>query len=127
MSSSQTKASAFWICAIITTLNAAVSVGFSLPRLLGPENGEVALYAASRSSALLLVVLGVVWLRSRAGLAALAFAMSLVQAFDTGIGILDHNPGKTFGPMAFAVATFVSVSFLLREMAARPASSGEPE
>jgi len=112
------KSLAFWICAAITTLNAVVSAGFSVARLLGPEGGEVALYAASRSVALLLVVFAVWWLRSRAGMAALAFVMGLVQLFDTGIGLLAHELGKTLGPLVFAIATLVSAGFLLREMGA---------
>lgn len=100
----------------MTNLNALVSAGFSVARLLGPEGGEVALYAASRSVALLLVVLGVASLHSRAGVAALACVMGLVQLFDTGIGVLAHESGKTFGPLIFAVATFVSAFYLLREI-----------
>jgi hypothetical protein len=112
----ENKSLCFWICAAITFLNASVSTGFSLARLLGPEGGEVALYAASRSVALLLVVFALLWIRSRAGMATLAFVMGLVQLFDTGIGLLAHQLGKTLGPLVFAVATFVSVGFLLREM-----------
>jgi hypothetical protein len=112
----QNKSPYFWICAAIVFLNAAVSTGFSLARLLGPEGGEVALYAASRSVALMLVVFGLLWIRSRAGMAALAFVMGLVQLFDTGIGLLAHQMGKTLGPLVFSVATFVSAGLLLREM-----------
>jgi hypothetical protein len=112
----ENKSPYFWICAVITFLNAAVSAGFSLARLLGPEGGEVALYDASRSVALLLAVFALLWIRSRAGMAALASVMGLVQLFDTGIGLLAHQLGKTLGPLVFAVATFVSVGFLLREM-----------
>ena len=90
----ENRSRAFWICAIVTNLNALVSAGFSVARLLGPEGGEVALYAASRSVALLLVVLGVASLHSRAGVAALACVMGLVQLFDTGIGVLAHELGQ---------------------------------
>jgi hypothetical protein len=110
------KSRYFWVCAAITFLNASVSTGFSIARLLGPEGGEVALYAASRSVAILLVVFALLWIRSRAAMAAMAFTVGLVQLFDTGIGFLAHQLGKTLGPLLFAVATLVSVGFLLGEM-----------
>ena len=42
--------------------------------------------------------------------------MGLVQAFDGVIGFLTHEPSKTYGPLVFAVATFISLAALLREM-----------
>jgi hypothetical protein len=113
---SENESSVFWICAGITSLNAVVSLGFSAARVLAPVGGEAALYAASRSMALLLVILGLFWFRSKEGMAALAIVMGLVQVFDTGIGLLAHAVGKTVGPLVFAVATFASAGFLLREM-----------
>ena len=127
MTPTKSNSRVFWICAIVTTLNALVSAGFSIARLLGPERSEVALYAASRSVALLAVVLGLLWLRSRTGIAVLAFTMGLVQAFDTVIGILAHQAGKTLGPLVFAVATFASVVPLLREIRGRASWAGQPE
>ena len=44
--------SAFWTCAIITTISALVSAGFSIVGLFGPSRGDVfERYAASRSVA----------------------------------------------------------------------------
>lgn len=116
MISSESKSRAFWICAVITSFNALVSSGYSIASLLVPGFGEAALYLASRCIALVLVALGMVWLRSRIGIAALAFTVGLVQVFDTGIGILAHDSGKTLGPLVLAVATFTSVVYLLREI-----------
>ncbi len=115
MTSFEKQSLAFSICASITTLNALVSAGFSVARLLGPDGGEVALYAASRSVALLLAVFALSWIRSGAGLAALACVMGLVQTFDAGIGLISHAVGKTVGPFVFAIFTFASVGFLIRE------------
>jgi hypothetical protein len=107
---------AFWICAAITSLNALVSAGFSVAHLLAPSCTDVALYAASRSLALLVVVLGLVWFRSRSGLVSLAVTMALVQSLDTLIGAQAHDPARTFGPLVFAVATFASAATLLRSI-----------
>src|SRR5258707_13840918 len=92
----------FWTCTIITTISALVSAGFSVIGLLTPSSSEsFARYAASRSIALLIAVLFCLGVRSREGIAALALVMRLVQGFDGIIGILAHDPAKTYGPYSF--------------------------
>jgi len=55
----------FWICALVTLLSAAISAGFSLAGLAGPDRGDrYARYGASRSVALLLTVLIAIVVRS---------------------------------------------------------------
>jgi hypothetical protein len=56
----------FWICAIITTISALVSAGFSVAGLFGPSGSDIFEgYAASRSIALLIAVLCCIGFRSR--------------------------------------------------------------
>jgi hypothetical protein len=69
---------------------------------------------ASRSTALLIAVLCCIGFRSRDAIAAMALVMSLVQGFDGVIGILAHDPAKTYGPFAFAVMNFAVLAWLLR-------------
>jgi hypothetical protein len=115
VSDSEKRSSAFWICAIITLVSAVVSASFSVAGLLGDGRSDVyAMYAASRSVALPLAVLVCIWFRSRAGIAAMALTMGLVQLFDGVIGVLAHDASKTYGPLVLAVATFVSLAYLLR-------------
>jgi hypothetical protein len=105
----------FWICAAITAISAIVSASFAVAGLLGPGlHDTFAMYAASRSLAIPLVVLIFLGLRSRGGIAAMALTMSLVQLFDAVIGVLSHDAGKTYGPLFLALIGFVSVTFLLR-------------
>jgi hypothetical protein len=105
----------FWTCTIITTISALVSAGFSVVGLLAPSSSDsFARYAASRSIALLIAVLFCLGVRSREGIAALALVMSLVQGFDGIIGVLAHDPAKTYGPFVFALANFVGLVWLLR-------------
>jgi hypothetical protein len=105
----------FWICAVMTLLSAAVSAGFSLVALFGPGSTDIfARYAASRSVALLLVVLVAIALRSPMTLAVLGIAMTLVQAFDGVIGLLARSPFETYGPFAFALLNALTVIWLLR-------------
>jgi hypothetical protein len=92
-----------------------VSAGFSVVGLLAPSSSDsFARYAASRSIALLIAVLFCLGVRSREGIAALALVMSLVQGFDGIIGVLAHDPAKTYGPFVFALANFVGLVWLLR-------------
>jgi len=67
---------------------------------------EYALYAASRSIALPLAIIYAMALRSRAGVAALAVAMTLVQLFDGIVGLRLDDPGRDYGPMVLAPINF---------------------
>ena len=88
--------------------------GFSVVGLLAPSSSDsFARCAASRSIALLIAVLFCLGVRSLEGIAALAVVMSLVQGFDGIIGILAHDPAKTYGPFVFALANFVGLVWLL--------------
>jgi hypothetical protein len=105
----------FWTCTIITTISALVSAGFSVAGLLAPSGSDsFARYAASRSIALLIAVLFCLGVRSREGIAALALVMSVVQGFDGIIGMLAHDPAKTYGPFVFALANLAALGWLLR-------------
>jgi hypothetical protein len=106
---------AFWICATITAISAIVSASFSVAGLLGAGiHDTFAMYAASRSIAIPLVVLIFLGFRSRGGIAAMALTMSLVQSFDAVIGVLSRDASKTYGPLFLAIIGFVSFAFLLR-------------
>lgn len=109
MLNNERRTRAFWIFAAITVFSAVVSAGFWLVELRGEGPMDVyAMYAASRRVSLLVVL--VVWFRSRGGVAV----MGLVQIFDAQIGLRSHDPSKTYGPLVLAVATFVSLAYLLR-------------
>jgi hypothetical protein len=118
----------FWLCAAITTASALVSAGFSVAGLIGASGGDTfTRYAASRSIALLIAALCCMALRSPKGIAALALVMSLVQGFDGLIGALAQDPAKTYGPLAFAIANFAALVWLLRshEAATKPGNQRE--
>jgi|ERR1700731_2090403 len=115
MPSNEKTPRAFWICAAITTISAIVSASFAVAGLLGTgAHDSFALYAASRSLAIPLVVLIFLGFRSRGGIAAMALTMSLVQLFDWVIGVILHDASKTYGPLFLALIGLVSFVFLLR-------------
>jgi hypothetical protein len=104
---------AFWSCAGFTLFSALVSATFSMLALGMVGTGhqhEYALYAASRSVALLLAATFAVGRRSWGGVAAMATAMTIVQLLDTVTGILIHNPGQTYGPALF---TLINLTLLI--------------
>jgi len=115
MPSNEKTPRAFWICAAITAISAIVSASFAVSGLVGSGiHDTFALYAASRSLAIPLVVLIFLGFRSRVGIAAMGLTMSLIQSFDAVIGVLSHDASKTYGPLFLALIGFVSVAFLLR-------------
>jgi hypothetical protein len=63
----------------------------------------------------LLVVIIVIFFRSRTGIAFLEIIMVLVQAFDGVVGAIEHDFSKTYGPFIFAAVTGALVVSLLRE------------
>jgi hypothetical protein len=101
-------------CAAITIISALVSAAFSVASLVGAAGDVIAQYAASRSIALLVGALVAAVLRRVEGIAALALVMSLVQGFDAIVGALAHDPAKTYGPLALAIANIGTLAWLLR-------------
>ncbi|WP_407543729.1 hypothetical protein Q0M94_28085 (plasmid) [Deinococcus radiomollis] len=117
MINSKATGQPFWLCAGITLISSLVSATYSIAALAGQSKIDTyALYAASRSITLLLVVLGCVLLRSRSGVIALAFVMALVQSFDAVIGALSHDTLRTYGPLFTALFSFAALGLLLRRV-----------
>ncbi len=92
----------------MTLVSTLVSAGFSLRAMFtSGGSGSLTQYAASRSVALLLGVLYALMIRSRGSVIVLAAVMSIVQALDGVIGVMAHDPAKTYGPFLFAVLNIV--------------------
>jgi hypothetical protein len=80
---------------------------------------EYALHAASRSVALPLAGIYAMVLRSRCGVAALAATMILIQLFDGMIGFRLNDPGRAYGPIAFAVINLMLLLWMNRAAVTR--------
>lgn len=112
---SDNKGAAFWVCYAIASASALISAFYSLSALFGEGAGDTyALYAASRSIALVLAVLSVAILRSRTVLVVLALIMAVVQGLDALIGFADQDVMKTIGPAVLAIITIIAVVALIR-------------
>jgi hypothetical protein len=106
----------FWPLAAMTALSALVSAGYSIAAVAQYGTGNIyALYALSRSVALVLAVGYALTSRSHTALTATALAMSFIQLIDAWIGSLQHDPAKTFGPLAFAIINFLLLALFAQE------------
>jgi len=105
----------FWVCWAITSLNALVSAGYATAGMLSQGDGNVyTQYAASRSFALVIMILSLGRFRSPSALLALATVMTLVQLGDAVIGFQNHDAAKSFGPLGLAVLTIVAAVLMWR-------------
>jgi hypothetical protein len=105
----------------ITAINVLVACGFSVAGLVAPQAflpaGSVpteasriyAMYAAARSIPLAFVALAVIYKRSASGLFILGILAGIIQFSDAGVGLYQHDPGKTIGPTVIALIQFYAV------------------
>lgn len=107
----------YFICALITAISAAVSLGFALQTYQqaksqpGPTLTN-AQYALSRSLALAIVACGLLVDHSQGYLIALAVTMIGVQLFDGLIG-LKISLFKTLGPLLTAGGNAICLALWL--------------
>jgi hypothetical protein len=105
----------------ITAINVLVACGFSVAGLLAPQvllpSGSIsteasqifAMYAAARSVPLAFVTLAIIYKRSTSGLVILGTLAGLIQICDVGVGLQEHDLGKTVGPLVIALIQFYAV------------------
>ena len=109
------RGAAFWICYAVTVISAGVSVTYSVLAVIdGGLEASDALYATSRSVALVVMALVAPMFRSDAGLLIIAVAMTIVQGIDSFIGAVQGDVGKTVGPAVLCIVTIVAATFLAR-------------
>ena len=104
----------------VTAINVLVAGGFSVAGLVAPQAflpGSItteasrvfAMYAAARSVPLAFVTLAVIYKRSTSGLFILGILAGLIQFSDVGVGLYQHDIGKTAGPLVIALIQFHAV------------------
>lgn len=117
---------AFGVASAVTALNVVVASGFALAGLLAPQTilpagaapSEAAfifaLYAAARTLPLAAGVgLAIAW-RSAPALLILGTLAGAVQTIDAAVGLVQHDIGKTVGPLVIAALQFAALLALRR-------------
>jgi len=101
-------------CAL-TALNVLVASGFSIAGLIKPElvlptsaiptdaSAIFAMYAAARTIPLASITIVAIWKRSASALLVLGLLAGVIQFADAAVGLLQHDVGKTVGPLFLAI------------------------
>jgi hypothetical protein len=125
------RAGAMRAACVVTALNVLVASGFAIAGLVSPaailppgaapnEASLIfALYAAARTIPLALFVLAAIYRGSAAALLVLGALAGVMQLLDAGIGLVQHDVGKTVGPLVIAGVQF-GVLWGLRRFAVPP-------
>ena len=109
-----TTTTGVWLASLITAINVLIASGFSIAGLVSPQSvlpaGYVptessalfAMYAAARTVPLALITLAAIYYRATAALLILGTLAGVVQLLDAGIGLFQHDAGKSAGPFVIA-------------------------
>ena len=112
------------IASLVTAINVLVAAGFSIAGLVSPKTilpaGNAptdasfifAMYAAARTIPLAFMALIAIYKQSQSALLTLGTLAGFIQLLDAGVGLLQHDPGKSIGPLVIAVFQFFAVNRL---------------
>ena len=121
-----TTIKAIRLASLVTALNVLVASGFSIvgivrPQYLVPAESVptqatliLALYAAARTIPLALFALGAIYKRATNALLILGALAGTMQLLDAGIGLFEHDLGKSAEPLIIAAPQFFVVYLLHR-------------
>ena len=85
----------------------------------------LAMYAAARTIPLALFALGAIYKRATSALLILGTLAGAMQLLDAGIGLYEHDPGKSAGPLFIAVLQLFVVYLLHRSVQITPQTERE--
>src|SRR5260370_12079956 len=106
---------------VVTAINVLVAAGFSIAGLVSPKSilpsGYApteasfifAMYAAARTIPLAFMALIAIYKQSQSALLTLGTLAGFIQLLDAGVGLLQHDPGKSIGPLVIAAFQFFAV------------------
>jgi hypothetical protein len=104
------RTTAMRVASLITAINVLVAVGFSVAGLVNPKwilpasyvpteaSFIFALYAAARTIPLAVIALVAIYQRSESAILLLGTLAGFIQLLDAGVGLLQHDLGKSIGP-----------------------------
>src|SRR5260370_24132055 len=121
---------------VVTAINVLVAAGFSIAGLVRPKSvlpaGYApteasfifAMYAAARAIPLAFMALIAIYKQSQSALLTLGTLAGFIPLLDAGVGLLQHDPGKSIGPLVLAAFQFFPGlrfnSFAPRRAGSRP-------
>src|SRR6266404_5474777 len=103
------------LASALTALNVMVASGFSIAGLIKPElvlptgvtptnaSAIFAMYAAARTIPLALITMVAIYKRSVSALLFFGVLAGIIQLVDAAAGLLQHDTGKTIGPLVLAI------------------------
>jgi hypothetical protein len=109
------------IASLVTAINVLVAAGFSIAGVVSPKSilpvGYApteasfifAMYAAARTIPLAFMALIAIYQRSESALLILGTLAGFIQLLDAGVGLLQHDLGKSIGPLVIAAFQFFAV------------------
>jgi hypothetical protein len=110
------------LASALTALNVVVAGGFSIAGLIKPElvlpagatptdaSAIFALYAAARTIPLALVTMVAIYKRSASALLVLGLLAGIIQFADAAAGLVQHDVGKSVGPLFLAILQMYAVT-----------------
>ena len=127
-----TTIKAMRLASLITAINVLVASGFSIAAIIRPQylipadsvpteaSLLMAMYAAARTIPLALFALAAIYKRATSTLLILGALAGAMQLLDAGIGLFQHDLGKSAGPLFIAVLQFLAVYLLHRSVRITP-------
>jgi hypothetical protein len=118
------RTTAMRVASLITAINVLVAVGFSVAGLVNPKwilpasyvpteaSFIFALYAAARTIPLAVIALVAIYQRSESAILLLGTLAGFIQLLDAGVGLLQHDLGKSIGPLVIAAFQLLAVCLL---------------
>jgi hypothetical protein len=115
------------LASLVTAINIVIATAFSIaaiirPQYLIPESVPtkalllMSMYAAARTIPLALFAWCAIYKQATQALLILGALAGAVQLLDAGIGVFEHDPGKSGGPLFLAVLQFIAVYLLHRSL-----------
>ena len=120
------------LTSLVTAINVLVASGFTIAAIFRPEvvvpAGSIpteaalllAMYGAARIIPLALFTLAAIYKRAASALLILGALAGGIQLFDAGIGLFQHDLGKSAGPLFIAALQFFVVYLLHRSLRIAP-------
>jgi hypothetical protein len=120
------RATPMRIASLVTAMNVLVAAGFSIAGLVSPKSilpvsyvpTEAslifAMYAAARTIPLAFFTLIAIYKNWKSAVLILGTLAGFIQLLDGGVGLLQHDLGKSIGPIVIAALQFSAMYLLSR-------------